>query len=365
MSENSRCYRTIKTATICILILVAAEFLVGMLMPSFYDPVVRNANDSDARVYAPNIRAAYRDTESGALLRVRTNHLGFRDIDRPMVKQPGVMDIVVLGNSFIAAHQVRSEERLTNLLERKITLQGRKARVFNFGIQGQNAINHMDLALFSERAFSPDFIVFFLTVDSDFLQDNLTTFRENRKITYVFRTNAVVREDEEIGPEQLFARRIRNAIYGLWLVRIAYQTYLQTRTWLASVGTTEKFSTDQSCPTTLRGNSTASKAPFQITRAILADLYQLVGDRLLVVLLPSQTQFLPTKSTETCNWDFVEHWLNELSQLTNIHTLSLQSVFQAQTQPVFLPGGHLSHLGHEVVASALFSKILSLRPGRD
>lgn len=357
---ESKCPRWFKAIAIiarCSLILVIVEFLIGAFASSFYDSHVRTDIYHGGYVYVRKMHAAYKSAESGLLLRLHTNSLGFRDSDRPLVKQQGVWDIVVIGNSFVAAHQLPERERFTSLLEGLLETAGARARVFNFGVQGQSLINHMDLALYAERIIAPDLVVIFVTAAADFHQTTLVTFRENRQITYAFRNEAVVREEKIIDSNEMLFRQARSWIYGLWLGRIAFQTYQRISLWVRNPSHAADSPSGGRCPDYFLENPDISGAHFQVARAVVADMHEKFGSRLLIVLLPTNEHVLQGSISERCNWGLGDIWLNDLAQRQDIRTLSLLSALRSGDQFMFFPVSHLNGKGHEAVAKALFPRI--------
>jgi hypothetical protein len=351
--------RAVKAALGCIVILAMAEFTIGIFTPSFYNQSIRNP-DIGAYTYVPNIRAAYRNIESGLLFRLRTNGGGFRDAERPFVNMPGAIDVVVIGNSFVDARQVPLRDRFTMRLERKIADASGKARVFNFGIDGQGIINHFDLANYAESALSPDLVVLFLTVVADFNQSSQTTFRDGRRVTYRVTANGVVRETQTLGRWHRLARQARGWVYRLWLGRITYQTYKQVAAWFSA-----HAAADESCPLPLRGRSSTFGPSFRLAEAMVTEMHQKLGNRLLVTILPDQQQLRAAGDAKgdaaDCNWGRAERWLDELTKRHGVRTVSLLPALKAANRPVFFPEGHLNVLGHERVAEALLGQVRSQR----
>lgn len=340
------------TAVRCLAILVLAELIVGIYAPSFYNLNIRNAGSSGGYIYVPNIDAAYRNQESGRLLRLHTNSQGFRDRERALAKVPGVKDIVVLGNSFVAAHQVSEGERFTGLLEERLVSVGQPARVFNFGVHAQAIINHMDLALYAERGFSPDAVVLVLTVAADFTDTSATTFRNGKRITYSVDGDKVVRHEAAIGRLEGLGREIRSLGYSLWLGRIAYQTYRQILVWATIASGMSGHR--PICPPAL-ANDVGADRMRRLTRAIVEDLHAVLGARLIVAILPTEAEVRGLALGPGCESEQLERWANDLAR-NDVRVVSLLNPLRSSVVPVFYEGGHLNGAGHRIVAERLLAE---------
>ena len=344
-----------------LLIAAAGELLVGQFAPSFYDHVVRMDGTSGAYAYVPNIQGAFRDQESGLLQRLQTNSQGFRDSERPWTRLPGVSDIVVAGNSFVDARQVQLEKRFTSRLESELSRAGRETRVFNLGIHGQNIVNHVDLALYAEETLAPAMAVVVLDLPADFAGfTSQTTYRHGRRIVYDAGSDPVSRSEQELNSWESKVRSIRSMLRRLWLVRIAQSTEAQISLWLANFGQRRAANDPMACPAALRIGSPTADASFRLAKALIDDLHQVLGKRLLIVLIPAEAQLSPTANEKDCDWTRSERWLQNLAERDGVAAVSLLSPLQAHRREVFFPGGHLTAAGHEIVAEALRERIEAL-----
>ncbi|MBK5257842.1 MAG: SGNH/GDSL hydrolase family protein [Vicinamibacteria bacterium] len=89
-----------------------------------------------------------------------TNSLGYRDRERQLARAPGVLRVVVLGDSVAMGLWIdKREDTFPAKLETYLNRQGRPAEVLNFGVVGYNTLQ--EVATLEERglAFGPDVVL--------------------------------------------------------------------------------------------------------------------------------------------------------------------------------------------------------------
>jgi hypothetical protein len=331
------------TATLSVVALAAAaEGWVGWFAPSSYDTVARGA---PGYTYMPGLRSVYRNVESGLLLPFEINSLGFRARE----PQPGGQGrkVVVTGNSFVDAAQVPLTQRFTHLAETALAGQ---SQVLNLGINGQMIVNHMDVAQWSDSTLRPDLVAFFVTVAADFAATEQTTFRNGKRVDYAADAAGATRRETVLERTEQWKREVLGSLRRLWLVRICQQLIRQIGGWANQEGR-ESLPDSAQCPAALAPPPPKGGAPFHLTSLIIRDLHARLGDRLVVVLLPDETELAPPPGLD-CDWNRADRWLADLSRDGGIATLSLKPVL-AGHGPVFFPRGHLNPKGHILVGDAL------------
>jgi hypothetical protein len=99
-------------------------------------------------------------------VRVNTNSLGFRDLERSEERQPGVIRIAVLGDSFVEALQVDRDQTAAALLESSLNAtmspdDPARARfeVLNFGVSNYGMGQFLLVWEAYVRRFAPDWVV--------------------------------------------------------------------------------------------------------------------------------------------------------------------------------------------------------------
>ncbi len=104
---------------------------------------------------------------------IRTNSVGMRDRDHSFEKSPGVYRILVLGDSFMEANQVKFEDAFVSLLERQFGgVTGRSVEVINASVSGWGTDDELTYLVREGIKYHPDLVLVGMTLHND-LQDNL------------------------------------------------------------------------------------------------------------------------------------------------------------------------------------------------
>ena len=94
-------------------------------------------------------------------VRIRTNSLGFRDLERNPAKPEGSVRVALLGDSFVEAIQVPLEKTAGQLLEARLNAAGQPSRyeVLNFGVSNYGVGQYLLAWERFASAFDPDYVV--------------------------------------------------------------------------------------------------------------------------------------------------------------------------------------------------------------
>lgn len=90
---------------------------------------------------------------------VKTNSYGYRDREFSLEKPPGVLRIVMLGDSFTEGWGAPEQETFSKRIERRYNEQGIPAEVINTGVGNYNTIQEVELFLTEAYRFHPDIVV--------------------------------------------------------------------------------------------------------------------------------------------------------------------------------------------------------------
>lgn len=92
---------------------------------------------------------------------IRINSGGFRDIEHAVEKPAGTARVLVLGDSFIEAPQVRIEQTFGRALERELNRSGRNGRceVISMGVSGYGTAGQALLYREFGRRYAPDVVL--------------------------------------------------------------------------------------------------------------------------------------------------------------------------------------------------------------
>ena len=88
------------------------------------------------------------------------NSLGFRDDEHSLMAAEGVYRILVLGDSITKGLGVPERERIvTSVMKRRLDEAGVRAEVINFGVEGYNTQQEVEMLRQKGLAFRPDVVV--------------------------------------------------------------------------------------------------------------------------------------------------------------------------------------------------------------
>jgi hypothetical protein len=138
--------------------LAIAEIVLRLANVSF--PIFDAYDEDRGLKLIPNADGIY-DKEGRS--HVRTNSLGYRDVEHERAKPPGVFRIAVLGDSFTEARQVEVEEtywkRLETILNASPQLGALAIEVLDFGIGGYGQAEELITLRKDVLRFSPDLVL--------------------------------------------------------------------------------------------------------------------------------------------------------------------------------------------------------------
>lgn len=130
-------------------------------------------------VIKPGLDMKKINNESGRLVRVQTNSLGFRDREPVIPKPHGISRIAIVGDSFVAGMQVESQERFSELLEHRLHEEDslNHWEVLNFGVMGTGPVDQHLRYLHYIRQCEPDIVILCFGMEQDFAGSDLNPHR--------------------------------------------------------------------------------------------------------------------------------------------------------------------------------------------
>ena len=111
------------------------------------------------------------DTEGESDIRI--NRFGFRDENWSVNADDETVRVAVLGDSFVAAHEVDEDERFTELLEEELDSATNSARVnvMNFGVRGYGTAQELMTYRHVVRDFDPDVVLLAVFTGNDIVNN--------------------------------------------------------------------------------------------------------------------------------------------------------------------------------------------------
>ncbi|TKB75409.1 MAG: hypothetical protein E8D45_07625, partial [Nitrospira sp.] len=101
---------------------------------------------------------------------IRTNSAGFHDVEHALAKPSDVYRIVVLGESFVEALELGTEDGFTQQLERRVQAwtSGKRVEVINLGISGTGPAQYYRVLELQGLKYQPDLVIMAVLPDNDF-----------------------------------------------------------------------------------------------------------------------------------------------------------------------------------------------------
>lgn len=104
---------------------------------------------------------------------IETNSAGMRDYDHSLEKPPGVYRILVLGDSFMEANQVKLEDAFVSVLKNRLrSSTGRAIEVVNASVSGWGTDDELTYLMREGVKYHPDLVLVAMTLHND-VSDNL------------------------------------------------------------------------------------------------------------------------------------------------------------------------------------------------
>ena len=104
---------------------------------------------------------------------VAFNAMGMRDVEHAVAKAPGMVRVLVLGDSFMEGLQLRLEDSFPRLLEQRLSaMTGQKVEVINAAVSGWGTDQQLQYLMEYGLALKPDLVLIAMTLHND-VADNL------------------------------------------------------------------------------------------------------------------------------------------------------------------------------------------------
>jgi hypothetical protein len=112
---------------------------------------------------------------------IETNSAGMRDREHDLHKPPGVYRILVLGDSFMEANQVKLEDAFVTVLEQRLRdATGRLIEVVNAGVSGWGTDDELIYFIREGIKYRPDLVLVAMTLHNDVSDNLLEEYHEFR-----------------------------------------------------------------------------------------------------------------------------------------------------------------------------------------
>lgn len=163
--------------------------------------------------YVPNTEWVHDSEGEG---HVRINRFGFRDEDWSVQADGDTVRVAVLGDSFVAAHEVDESERFTELLEDRLNSEfdqnAVQVEIMNFGVRGYGTAQELMTYRHVVRDFDPDVVLLAVFTGNDIV-NNCRSLQHAAKRPYFNLVNGRLVLDETFRTDALVqGRRVLRAV---------------------------------------------------------------------------------------------------------------------------------------------------------
>lgn len=198
------------------LALIAASCLAGLLLMEGALRVINWSRPPPYR-YDFNIGTTHRPDVAGwveeeDIVWFASNSHGVRGPETPIAKPPLVYRIIVLGDSFAEGNQVAYHERLSEVMERRLSqtcpLPGRRIEVINFGVSGFGTAREIQMFRHKAAAYGPD-LVFLLFFFGNDLYNNVRALDPSDMIPYFVLKDGRPELDDSFQRNPAFLSKLR------------------------------------------------------------------------------------------------------------------------------------------------------------
>jgi lysophospholipase L1-like esterase len=221
-----------------------------------------------------------------------TNSAGMRDHEHDLTKPPGVYRILVLGDSFMEAHQVKFGDAFVSVLEQRLTEGAhRPVEVINASVSGWGTDDELAYFVREGIKYRPDLILVAMTLHND-VNDNL------REEYHEFRNGRLEQRPVHLMPWGSFAvLKIKE-----WMASHSHLYHVALLAKRANLVSTEARNLRSHVGGLLRRTPDGRiRAGWEMTRQLLQKLRQAadtINAPVAVMLLPLSVQVYPETAKE-------------------------------------------------------------------
>lgn len=390
------------------LLLVSFGLLVGLLMSEIFlrvigysYPIFYQADYYRGFALRPNLEGYYQ-REGGSYVAINSD--GLRDREHPKSKPANTVRIAVLGDSFVEAMHVPTEQTFWSLLERKLSdcnaLPGKQIEVINFGVSGYGTAQELMTLRQKVWDYSPDVVVLAFTTLND-VYDNSRALSKSEEVPYFVYRNGALEYDASFRDSRIYRQRdSKLSKVGRWFhdhlrtVQLAHHVQFVLRLRLSDWRNRRRAAAPpaQTKPGTplpktsftaetigienmiyFEPQSEEWKEAWRVTEGLILEMSKEArqhGARFVVVTLSNAIQVYPDPLVRQNfmnylgidNVFYANRRLQDLSSRENIQFMDLAEPMQtyADQNKVFLHGfgsdlgnGHWNPTGHRVAAETI------------
>lgn len=287
-----------------------------------------------------------------------TNSAGMRDHEHDLNKPPGMYRILVLGDSFMEANQVRFEDAFVSVLERRLKEWLRRpVEVINASVSGWGTDDELTYFMREGIKYRPDLILVAMTLHNDVSDNLLEEYHE-------FKNGRIEQRPVTLMPWGSFViLKVKE-----WMASHSHLYHLVYRATRANRVSTEARSLESHVGSLLRRMpEDRIRAGWEMTRQLLQKLRQAadtINAPVAVMLLPLYLQvypetkdFLASNGLNQTDSDLFkpQEMMKVIGENIEVSIIDLYPVFRDTKAKcscsLFVENdGHWGKLGHQIAA---------------
>ncbi len=356
------------------LLLVLAGLLVACLIAEgllrFFDYQGLSLMEKDpvlGQKYKANSDVSVYEAESARFVDIRTNSLGFRDLEHAQ-GQSAKRRVVILGDSFVAGFSVDFKDDLSQTCERYLNAHSTQAwEVINLGVAGFGTAQEMIAYREYGRLFHPDYVVLAFFSGND-VSDNSSELSNNPRIYFTLdRNDALVQEPYS---------QLRSRASSFLNEHSRFYLWQKTQTARLANWYKQKAQLNPVHRVFLANDDARMDRAWKITYALMQEVKRLVdqdGARFGLLNIPyadevnadwwSETlSASPPMQKETWDLQKPDRLVSRFCETQNVPCLSPRSLMLQKTREqntrFYFKHGHFNEAGHQLVGELIAQWIL-------
>lgn len=296
-------------------------------------------------IYRKNLQYIHHDVESSMRpIPVSINSFGMRDKEWKLNNDS--FKIMVLGDSFVEARQVATEERFTELLQEKFLKNNLNVSVYNLGIGGRGPDGYLLFLKEFYQKIDPDVVIVALYNGNDFGEVNYKITPASGRVNYIVSEGKIVAYNEVASKIDGLIWNIKMPVGRLYLAQLANKVYLGFK-----YGRNTRDKGAAGYPLYCRIDSVDTGESFAIVEWLLREMKSIAGDNMIVMQIPAKEQLDMGKS-DFCDNMLPEKFIAKVASRNNIKLLQLLPLMGENIKDYYW--SHLNYAGHRFVAEALY-----------
>ena len=317
--------------------LVLSEILLRVFVADGVIPT-SVADEELGTLRRKNLNYIHYDSESDSRpIPVSINSFGFRDKEWQL--DDDSFKIMVIGDSFVEAMQVATEERFTELLEQKFKENNYDVSVYNIGISDRGPDGYLLYLKKFYPIIEPDIVVISLYNGNDFKDVNYRTNPAKGEVNYIVVDGEVVAYKQIASVAEKLMWKIKIPLSRLHLAQItnkAIDLKFKHR---------QRRKSPKVAPLHCRIGDANADDSFLIVEKLFEEIKSIAGDGLVVMQIPN-------KDETNDNCDTPEKFMRTVASDNNIALLQLLPLMGENIKEYYWR--HLNYAGHAFVAETLF-----------